>query len=421
MNTLDEGGKTRQGGMGHVDARGDPYSVVTQEEINGLLQAEARHQALAERTVIRMASGGIDVDPNSCDGRFLLFASSLLSLHGRLVGSDEPVLRQVKTTWAKRPGRKLTKLGREIWGVCNRYADAVHSGDEWLQRYGGLRLHPSVSVVLDAVCAEWCSVIEITNPDIAVAEGESIESALSAVDRFCASIRSRSSRLAFRNQINAHDRKADSNFRSAMKLIGALFSSRARMLVLRVDLYIRSEGRSWKAGADVEAALDGFLRSVRDGAVVPGYLGFILKRENGVSRGVHFHLLVMLDGHEHKATYYLTSLLGEAWVSRIGADRASYFNCYGRSDSYLFNGLGLVHYTDVRKLLGLRLAIWYLSKQDCLLHVDGERVRHFRRSVLPRATGKRGAPRLRQGCEIVESMLSGGRSRIPNVLATRVW
>lgn len=397
----------------------DPYAAITEGEIKDLLTAEARHEALVERAIVR-GSGGVRIDPSSCDGRFLLFASSLFSLQGRLANSSEPVVKRVPTTWAKRPGSRLTRLGREIWGVCARYADAIRDGREWLERYGGLRLHPSVAVAFDAVRAEWELVTELINPDQAVVDGSYEQSAVEAIERFGLTIRRESAGMPFRNRLSAHEAKANDNFRSAARLLGALFRRHSKMLILRVDLYLRSGVRAWESTPEVHKALEGYLRSLRDGGVVPGYLGFILKRENGVARGVHFHLLVMLDGHEHLSAYYFTELLGKAWAQRVGPENASYYNCYGGSNSYKFNGLGAVHASDVRKLLGLRLAIWYMSKQDCLLHVEGEGVRHFRRSPIPRSSVKRGAPRQCHGAaEVIKSMLGGPRSRIPRVLVNR--
>jgi hypothetical protein len=95
-------------------------------------------------------------------------------------------------------------------------------------------------------------------------------------------------------------------------------------------------------------------------------------------------------------------------------DKGSYFNCYARKNRYRYNGLGLVHVTDTEKLVGIRIALWYMSKQDSVLKVDDSKVKNFWRSWKMKGNGNRGAPRKHgNGMDFVTRLLGGERSEYP--------
>jgi len=124
--------------------------------------------------------------------------------------------------------------------------------------------------------------------------------------------------------------------------------------------------------------------------------------------------MAILDGHERQSACHLTELIGEAWKARVGADKGSYFNCYAKRHRYRYNGLGKVHLSDTEKLIGLRVAFWYMSKQDSVLLVDDARVKNFRRSLMPKGTSNRGAPRRHgDGMDLPKRILGGERSLYP--------
>ena len=145
--------------------------------------------------------------------------------------------------------------------------------------------------------------------------------------------------------------------------------------------------------------------------------------EDGIDRGIHFHVLIVLDGHKHRDAANLTRMVGEDWVRRCGHGeyedgvdvgetgkkaKASYFNCYTRTDQYRFNCLGLIHPTDTDKLRGLRLAIEYLCKETTQLKPSPPKslagdedadtaskkgIRNLRKGIMPKGHSGRGAPR----------------------------
>ena len=220
---------------------------------------------------------------------------------------------------------------------------------------------------------------------------------------------------AFKNILQDHEHKAEDNFRSSCDFMWAQFEQHSRLLILRIDLYFRPDAKGWGYSEAADKAITNYLRALRTGKILGGNPRFIIKRENGISRGVHYHLLVVIDGNLHRNAHYLTKLMGEEWIKRVGTDKGSFFNCYARKDKFRFNGLGLVHVSDVEKLIGLRIALWYMSKQDSELKVDDAKVKNFWRSLMPGEPDRRGAPRKSAdgGMKLVSQLLGGKRSKYP--------
>jgi len=100
-------------------------------------------------------------------------------------------------------------------------------------------------------------------------------------------------------------------------------------------------------------------------------MGYISKREIGIDRGTHFHILIAIDGHFHRDAAHLARAMGERWEKICGIEesrgvpRASYFNCYSLKDFYKYNCIGVVRLSDWRMLKGLEIAIRYMCKETC--------------------------------------------------------
>jgi hypothetical protein len=298
--------------------------------------------------------------------------------------------------------------------TCKYFAVQEDEGRNWQQAYAHHEFHPVVAVMLRAVIRWWSPICTWWEPTPFLIESELDRKAMEGLNQLVKFVRRVCRSQAFQNQLQDHERKAKDNFRSGCDHITELFERHARLLVLRIDLYFRPDAKGWGYSSAANKAVINYLRALRLGRIVPGYLGFIVKRENGISRGMHYHVMVILDGHLHRSAYFLTQAMGEAWMRRVGEDKGSYFNCYGNKDLYRYNGLGLVHVSDAEKLLGIRTALWYMSKQDCVLKVDDSKVKNFWRSWKMRGERNRGAPR--KDCDsmgLVKRLLGGERSRYP--------
>lgn len=190
----------------------------------------------------------------------------------------------------------------------------------------------------------------------------------------------------FRNLVNNDTRNAKENYLSCANLMISLLREDPRLLILRVDLYFEGDAKVFSECEAAEKAYDKFMRNLSENRIVPNVLGYIGKRENGLERRIHYHVLVALDGDHHHQSYGLTELLGQFWVHQcVGAESlASHYNCWLRRDEHEFNCMGLLHYKDSHMLMGLRLAIEYLCKEGTHILVAKELGRNLRKSLSPR-------------------------------------
>lgn len=379
-----------------------------------IIQRQTTHELAADKLLCTRTQNGQAFIYNNDDQHLLNYMVQLWRVYDVLLANEVPPVIATLVKRSNRRGFKLTKSGKEIVLACKIYAVREEERRDWQQAYAHHRFHPVIATMLRAVMRWWSPISSWGEPSQSLVEGDADMEAVEALQRLVAFVRQVCRSQAFQNRLHDHERKAKDNFRSGFNYITELFEKHARLLVLRIDLYFRPDEKGWGYTKAADNALTNYLRALRLERIVPGYLGFVIKRENGISRGMHYHLLVFLDGHLHRRAYHLTQVMGEAWMKRVGGDKGSYFNCYGRIDRYRYNGLGLVHVSDWEKLLGLRIALWYLSKQDCELQVDDSKVKNFWRGWKVKGDRNRGAPRQNgDGMGLVRKLLGGERSKYP--------
>lgn len=232
----------------------------------------------------------------------------------------------------------------------------------------------------DFYVAEWA---DVNAPEVRAA----FEHVAKYVRRVCRSKR-------FKAVLYNHWRSAEKNRKSNLDYVASLFEKYSKVLVLRIDLYIHPDHHAWSESDRAEWCISQYLRALREGRIIdPDVKGWIVKREGGFYRGIHFHLMVFLDGHKHQAGHVYSEQLGEAWKNRFSDGKGTYFNCWALREEYKNNGLGVVHVTDHAMLTGVRVAVTYLTKEDCALETG--RVRNLRRGIIQRLDdeSKPGAPR----------------------------
>jgi hypothetical protein len=390
---------------------GGSYSGQTIADIVG---RETAHELAAEKLLCEQTQDGQVFGCNTDDQRLLDFMPQLKVLYASLMANDDMPVEATFVRWAKRPGFKLTALGKQVLLACKYFAAQEDEGRGWEQAYAHHQFHPVIAIMLRAVIRWWSPICGCWEPTHFLTEFEVDRKAMDALHHLVAFVRSVCRSQAFQNLLLDDEHKSKDNFRSGCDYITELFERHARLLVLRIDLYFRPDAKGWGYGKAADKAVLNYLRALRLGRIAPGYLGFIIKRENGISRGMHYHLMVFLDGHLHRSAYYLTQVMGEAWVKRVGTERGSFFNCYAKKNLYRYNGLGLVHVSDTEKLRGIRIALWYMSKQDCELKVDDAKAKNFWRSWKVRGDSNRGAPRKNaDSMGLIKRLLGGERSKYP--------
>ena len=357
------------------------------------------------------------------------------------LSDDQPI--DVTYNRKKQPSYQLTKIGKMFYRLCRSY-NPSHA-----EYYKYHRFNPPITIILNAI-NQWSSELMTKrniNGEMVVNEPRTREIFESAISFIRASCRSQT----YKKELDNYRRNEEKNIASCCKYLATQVQRRSQLLILRIDLYFRPTFKDWGYTCEADGHHSRLLRALRENRIVPDVLGYISKREDGIDRGIHFHILVVLDGHKHRDTANLTRMIGEDWVQRCGhgeyddgidvgesgkKDKASYFNCYTRQDQYRFNCLGLIHPTDPNKLRGLRLAIEYLCKETTQLrppllkshesHQDTELanrkgIRNLRKGIMPQGHSGRGAPRS-SGLDtsfIVQELLKIHRSDLKPPSATK--
>ena len=382
-----------------------------------ILQRELQHQRAAERFLCRQTDDGTQFVVDTQDRALKEFMDLLSSAHKALLANDRSPVRRIGP-WRPAPGvavdqYALSGLGKSLHTCCVRYLALEERTPDWLCAYADYVFSPEVTVMLRAL-QRWAKPVGMwLEPGVPACDGFPDMESVVALSRLARFVRRVCRSWPFINACRKIQRQAQDNFASGRKLLFKLFSRCSRLLVLRVDLYFRPWAKALGVSQEADDLIEKFYRRLRDGRIVDDYLGAIYKREDGISRGAHWHWLIMLDGHRRRDAYGLTRRIGEDWMRLAGVNRSSYFNCYVRAHRFKFNGLGLVHVSDTKKLLGLRAALVYLTKRDCVLKLHGGKDQHYRSSK-PRDKDKkpRGAPRANpDSLATLRRVFAGGRDR----------
>lgn len=318
------------------------------------------------------------------------------------------VVGNVPAYWGgpKQGGYKLTRLGREIVNCCRQYHE------KWGIAYVNHVFSPLITVMLRAMKRY---AVRVGREALGIDRFPPTSELAELLNRLTRFVRRACGSWRFINSEHKHRKQAQENFASARDFICHMAAKHSRLLIIRIDLYYRPYHNAGIANREIRS----FLRWIRGRAckrsLLPSYLGFIIKRENGIVRGMHWHLMVICDGNLQRNSGYLAGMLGEAWAKRSGQGRGSYYNCYADREKYEFDGLDMLNLDDFEKMAGLRIALHYMTKQDCVLKATNDKVKNFWRSTVRVGQGKkRGKPRMKDdGLKLLKRMLGGKRSKYP--------
>lgn len=316
------------------------------------------------------------------------YLNSLQNAIKRVTKSKAPPWTQVGTGESARYA--ISPEGRLLW-------HAIRGVNRAPKAWGRERdMHPYLAVGM-RLARKWEPRLRFfTNTSSELLIGEAYPRRMLAhlvrvIRHVCTSIK-------FRRLIEQLECQERDNFESCCEYFLSILRAHARPLVLRVDLYVEAEAKKAAEEGRIEQAVEKFIRNFREGRIIRDVLGYIIKREHAYDRGVHLHLMAIVDGDKHFQSYKLTELLKMYWIHEcVGSPEfASGFNCYLRKDEYRFNAIGHVHYMDEAMLRGVRDAIRYLTKTDghfLLPKSFGKNMRKGQAPKQPEGTKRRGAPR----------------------------
>jgi hypothetical protein len=284
----------------------------------------------------------------------------------------------------------MTKDARDLWYALR---NILQSPEELT---AGRKLNPHLTLALHLAYKWGRRLYYYSNGDGLLAVGEErprrmLSHVVNVIRRVCNS-------GAFRAAVANHYRSAKERYVSCAEYLLDIFGVCGKLLALRVDLYFEGDAKQLSESEEADKAYNKFMRRLSASNIVPDVLGYIGRREDGLDRRIHYHVLVLVDGNLHQQAHNLTEKLGRFWVwDCVGSSTlASFENCYERRHEYRFNCLGLLHYSDDRMLMGLREAVEYMCKEGphVLLRKGKEKnLRKGQPPLAPREGKRRGAPR----------------------------
>lgn len=382
------------------------------------IEQELHHQNHVEKYVKYHRDEGDLLIAGLDDHCFIEHCEQLKKLYATITGGDGlPCVNATAPFHSKGPvlpAIKLKSLGKSVVDCCVFYAANDHWGAAWANHV----LHPVVTVLLRAMKRYAVQIAQVHVSAAGISHELELRDLLERLVRF---VRRVSRSWRFINSLSAHHAKEQNNFNSARDFIKYLAAKHSRLCILRIDLTFRTPAKDFSHTEAADKVLQLYLRSLASKAckrnLLPGYLGFLIKRENGISRGTHFHLMVVLNGNlQGKTDYnadYLSDRLGQMWMQRVGLEFGSFHNSYKDRASWPFNGLGLLDLHGIKALAGLRIALHYMTKQDCVLKTSNDKVKNYWRTPIANSSGKkRGPPRkFSDGLALLDRMLGGRRSK----------
>lgn len=152
----------------------------------------------------------------------------------------------------------------------------------------------------------------------------------------------------------------------------------ARTLVVRVNLYYRSEARLRLKAEDAFADVDRLIKARRRNSVFESVTGYILRVEQGHDQGFHVHAAFFFDGSKVCREFYKAEQIGRLWED-VTCGRG-YWHDSGRSWSGddFERGTGMFHRNDSIGRGAVCKLMTYLTKDTQYLRLRPARARTYR-------------------------------------------
>lgn len=213
-------------------------------------------------------------------------------------------------------------------------------------------------------------------------------------------IRSRSKSAIFKKKLQRIKQNLQRNKESAENYVNLLFEKHARILVLRIDLHFSlGKAGNLKRLKITQGYFERFLNNKRNNKVFEHLVGYIWKLEEGVSRGVHYHLILFMNGSKVEKDSYLCWQIGEYW-KQVTNGEGSYYNVNATIPELekkgIEIGIGMVDHYDAEKrnVLITRVIHYFFKKGQYLSAKSLKKMRIYGRGEIPRTSGA-GRPRTR--------------------------
>lgn len=204
---------------------------------------------------------------------------------------------------------------------------------------------------------------------------------------------------AMQAEVYGFHRASRKSYASFMQYLDRLFGIYSKLLVTRVDLHYgdpirRNRGEAEAFQTELQSVIGdrkALFEALKKHPLLSKYVGYAWKLEYAPIRGLHYHLILMLNGREHQNAAYIGKLIGELWMEVVAQrikdgvpQKGYYWNCcskpsnkdqdgnnrsYYPHDLYSNRGTGVIDHHDADKRAELNKAIGYLTKTDQFMYL----------------------------------------------------
>lgn len=183
--------------------------------------------------------------------------------------------------------------------------------------------------------------------------------------------------------------------RNLVKFLNELFAKHSRLLVCRIDVYIKPEFKDQMTIDEMHKHREHFQNNLRSNSFFDDFVGFIWKLEAGDRRGMHFHFFFFLLGSTHKSDKYISHQIGK-YFEQISNNQLYGYNCNARRNYYKRRGIGMINHFDVNLRENLENAVEYLTKSDQFFRINENNRRVIGKGFINRTPkSNAGRPRTR--------------------------
>jgi hypothetical protein len=185
--------------------------------------------------------------------------------------------------------------------------------------------------------------------------------------------------------ISKHQNQEERNRKRLRQYLTDLTEHYSKLLFVRVDLgYLKEEQYQVDVGV-FQQHMDAFRsRLANQDGCFSDLQGYAWALEEGATKGLHAHVLLIYDGHKHQQGYGLAKLVGDAWLEITGRS-GMYFNCHDTDYIRKFEregtlGIGMIQRDNPQQVMNAINAAMYLvnpEKEFQYLRSKLQRMRTF--------------------------------------------
>ena len=192
-----------------------------------------------------------------------------------------------------------------------------------------------------------------------------------ALNSFVKKFRVEYNTVKFKERLNKHIRRVNKNRKGIEDFINYILEGHSRILAIRIDCSYRQKEDLTAEDLAIHIAeeyardhLKLFMQQIKKRHEFEYTLGYVIKMERGIKKGLHFHMLFFMDSRKHQKDILLADMFGNVW-EEVTDGEGLYFNCNKKWKNSPLCAVGTIHREDHEKIAGLKNdVITYMTKID---------------------------------------------------------